>query len=71
MLKYAREDTHYLLYVYDELRGKLVERGAKHNPQNQFQFLLQTLHKSNALCLKTYEKPVLKDFNYHMIVQRH
>jgi exosome complex exonuclease RRP6 len=32
--------------------------------------LQQTMHKSNALCLKTYEKHTLKDFNYYMILQR-
>jgi len=29
MLKYAREDTHYLLYVYDCLRKELIEEGIK------------------------------------------
>lgn len=27
MLKYAREDTHYLLYIYDRLRAELRARG--------------------------------------------
>ena len=27
MMKYAREDTHYLLYVYDCLRKELLEQG--------------------------------------------
>jgi exosome complex exonuclease RRP6 len=26
MARYAREDTHYLLYVYDELRLELLRR---------------------------------------------
>ena len=30
----------------------------------------QVLHKSNALCLKTYEKPAVKDVNYYMIIGR-
>jgi exosome complex exonuclease RRP6 len=27
MMKYAREDTHYLLYIYDCMKNELVERG--------------------------------------------
>jgi exosome complex exonuclease RRP6 len=34
MLKYAREDTHYLLYIYDCLRQQLLEKGAKQNSTN-------------------------------------
>lgn len=26
MLKYAREDTHYLLYVYDMMRQELINK---------------------------------------------
>lgn len=32
--------------------------------------LKQVYHKSNALCLKQYEKPIVKDYNYYMIVSR-
>jgi exosome complex exonuclease RRP6 len=27
MLKYARQDTHYLLYVYDRMTVELLEKG--------------------------------------------
>jgi ribonuclease D len=27
MLKYAREDTHYLLFIYDMQREALIEKG--------------------------------------------
>lgn len=30
----------------------------------------QVFHKSTALCFKTYEKPVVKDYNYYMIIGR-
>ena len=70
MLRYAREDTHFLLYIYDMMRNELLERGKQANVHNPLQMLKQTLHKSNALCLKTYEKPLTKDFNYFMIVGR-
>lgn len=70
MMKYAREDTHYLLYIYDCLRKELIERGVKANSSNPFQLMKQTLHRSNGICLKVWEKHIVKDFNYHMILQR-
>jgi len=70
MLKYAREDTHYLLYIYDMMRKELIEDGIKQNSNNPNQLLKQTHHRSNGIALKIYEKHVTKDFNYHMIIQR-
>jgi exosome complex exonuclease RRP6 len=34
MIKYAREDTHFLLYIYDCMRKELIEKGAKTNSSN-------------------------------------
>ena len=34
MLKYAREDTHYLLYIYDKMRMELKQYGAYREPSN-------------------------------------
>lgn len=35
MLLYARQDTHYLLYVYDRMRNALIEQNqVKRNPRN-------------------------------------
>ena len=46
-LRYAREDTHYLLYIYDLLRNRLLEVRNK-NPQ-----LLQSVYaKSKMICQK-------------------
>ena len=36
MLKYAREDTHFLLYIYDCMRLELIEKGAGTQNTNQF-----------------------------------
>jgi hypothetical protein len=49
MIKYAREDTHYLLYIYDRLRNDLVARG---NASNNL--ILAVLNRSKAICLKKY-----------------
>ena len=54
MGKYAREDTHYLLYVYDRIRLDLLQEGIKRNALNPKALLRSTLHKSNALAMKAY-----------------
>ncbi|CAK4917134.1 unnamed protein product [Aphanomyces euteiches] len=52
MIKYAREDTRYLLYIYEVMKAELLQRDAKgHN------LLFTTLSRSQALCLSVYEKP--------------
>ena len=47
LLKYAREDTHYLLYVYDRMRNELIQRGSN--------LLMSVLNKSRQLCMKVCE----------------
>jgi len=69
MLKYAREDTHYLLYIYDCLRKELLEAGAKQ--EHPHCLLKSVFQKSQALCLQQYKKPELKDYNYYMMIGRH
>ena len=46
MLKYSREDTHYLLHIYDNIRYDLVQKGIQLNSKNPNSLLKQTLHKS-------------------------
>ncbi|OMJ82197.1 hypothetical protein SteCoe_17151 [Stentor coeruleus] len=63
MIKYARTDTHYLLYIYDRLREELI-----HKSMSMFQpphtSISQVLELSRRLCLKIYEKPLIpKDLN--------
>ncbi|KAL4906148.1 hypothetical protein BDW74DRAFT_151382 [Aspergillus multicolor] len=53
MFNYARSDTHYLLYVYDNLRNELLE---KSTPEaNLVDYVLE---KSKAEALQRYERPV-------------
>jgi exosome complex exonuclease RRP6 len=69
MLRYAREDTHYLLYIYDLMRQELIAKGfSKH--EDGFFYLRHVIHKSTSIALKTYEKPLAKDYNYYMILGR-
>ncbi|KAL5264843.1 hypothetical protein ACHWQZ_G005798 [Mnemiopsis leidyi] len=56
MIKYAREDTHYLLYVYDCLRYELLNQG-EHT-------LVSVYRNSNLDCQQTFRKPVFTDDSY-------
>lgn len=66
MLKYARSDTHSLLYIYDKLRLDLLDRGSrspspavdgehtpKPNPQRAMRLVLE---KSAETALKLYSR---------------
>lgn len=51
MLKYARSDTHYLLFIYDRMRNELLEKSNQnHN------LLWATLQRSQETTLRRYEK---------------
>ena len=53
MKKYAREDTHYLLYISDELRVLLV------NESGEQDRLEEVLKRSEELCKQAYQKPIV------------
>ena len=44
---YAREDTHYLMYIYDLMKNELLERGNQHN-----NLLQAVLTRSHQICAK-------------------
>ena len=56
MLRYAREDTHYLLYVYDLLRLQLLGKGERQ--------LQAVLDRSAEVALRTYSKPTYDQHTY-------
>lgn len=52
MVRYAREDTHFLLYIYDCMRNQLIDRG------NETKNLLRSVYsKSSSICSTLYERP--------------
>lgn len=59
MIKYAREDTHYLLYVYDRLRNELIRRS-----NSQSNLINVVLKNSKEISLKMYKKPTITDESY-------
>lgn len=52
MLNYAREDTHYLLYVYDIMKKELLEK----DPSRKL--LKQVFQSSRDVCLKVSEPQI-------------
>ncbi|XP_017890648.2 exosome component 10 [Ceratina calcarata] len=53
LLKYAREDTHYLLYIKDILTNALIDAA-----NGQSNILKAVYDRSTDICKKTYVKPV-------------
>jgi len=68
MLKYAREDTHYLLYICDVMMNELLVKGL--TLRNKTSLLQNVLKKSTELCLTVYNKPLVKDMNYYLVIGR-
>ncbi|KAK9155011.1 hypothetical protein Sjap_002491 [Stephania japonica] len=62
MIKYAREDTHYLLHIYDLMREKLLAASA--GSENRHDLLLEVYERSCEICLQLYEKEILTDSSY-------
>lgn len=68
MLKYARSDTHFLLFIYDNLRNALLDRGESQahsqaleggpssSPVSSDSLLREVLARSQETALKVYEK---------------
>ncbi|PKA57851.1 exosome complex exonuclease RRP6 [Apostasia shenzhenica] len=59
MIKYAREDTHYLLHIYDLMRCKLLSVSSDEND-----LLLEVYQRSSDICMQLYEKELLTDTSY-------
>ena len=54
MIRYAQEDTHYLLYIYDRMRNLLLEKG------NEQKNLLRSVYtNSTIVCLKVMHRTTM------------
>ncbi|KAL3326005.1 hypothetical protein AABB24_036958 [Solanum stoloniferum] len=65
MMKYAREDTHYLLYIYDVMRMKLLSSDAGDGSPDDP--LVEVYKRSYDICMQMYEKELLTDTSYQHI----
>lgn len=74
MMQYARQDTHYLLYIFDQLRQELLAQGelpeglapASNNsvPDKAQDSLEFVFDRSRQLCMSLYEKDLFSDESY-------
>lgn len=65
MFEYARADTHYLLYIYDCLRGELLDFN-----HGQPGLLQSVWNKSRDISLKKYAKPIFTEESYQELQRR-
>lgn len=56
MVHYARQDTHYLLYIYDRLKALLLNSEGRASIGN---LLVHVFNESKQMSLQLYEKPRL------------
>ncbi|KAL2335105.1 hypothetical protein Fmac_016318 [Flemingia macrophylla] len=65
MLRYAREDTHYLLYIYDLMRIKLFSMSKESGCSESSDTPLVEVYKhSYDVCMQLYEKELLTENSY-------
>jgi len=65
MVKYAREDTHYLLYIYHRMKNALLEQS-----NGRDNLLRAVIHSSRTVCEKRYEKPVFTEDSYLQLYKK-
>lgn len=56
MYNYARSDTHFLLYIYDNLRNELIEKSNTADPEGDL--IEAVLEHSKEEALQRYEIPI-------------
>uniref|UniRef100_A0A5B7BSC4 Putative exosome component 10 n=1 Tax=Davidia involucrata TaxID=16924 RepID=A0A5B7BSC4_DAVIN len=69
MLRYAREDTHYLLHMYDLIRIRLLSTSIE--SENSDALLVEVYKRSFDTCIQFYEKELLTDSSYLYIYGLH
>ena len=69
MIKYARNDTHFLLYIYDNLKKELISKSFESGDSGLFLFYKMCLKQSSEICLQSYQKPKVKDETYYRFIQ--
>lgn len=58
MFDYARSDTHFLLYIYDNMRNELIEKSDFSAPNHEKDKINDVLVRSKDTALQTYQHPV-------------
>ena len=58
LLDYARSDTHYLMYIYDNMRNELIEKSDFSVPNHEKDKVHDVCQRSKEYALQRYEYPV-------------
>lgn len=69
MLRYAREDTHYLLYLHDLMKKKLLTSST--DPNFPELASLQVYQRSYDVCIQLYQKEIRNEYSYLNIYGLH
>ncbi|KAI3705399.1 hypothetical protein L1987_75636 [Smallanthus sonchifolius] len=69
MLRYATEDTHYLLYIYDVMKRRLLSSST--DPDCPEAPLVEVYQRSYDLCMQLYQKEILTENSYLNIYGLH
>ncbi|XP_076896199.1 protein RRP6-like 2 [Bidens hawaiensis] len=69
MLRYAREDTHYLLYIYDVMKRRLLS--LPKGPDCTEEPLVEVYQRSYNLCMQLYQKEIMTENSYLNIYGLH
>ena len=69
MIKYARSDTHFLLYIHDNLKKELISKSLENSDSGIFMYYKMCLKQSCEICLQSYQKPKVKDETYYHFIQ--
>jgi ribonuclease D len=67
MFSYARQDTHYLLYIYDRLCEELRKQSSLHEHRN---LLRDAYRASIEISMLTWKKPEINSLEYQSILSR-
>ncbi|KAL9651828.1 hypothetical protein ABK040_000176 [Willaertia magna] len=65
MVKYAREDTHYLLYLYDRLCNDILQ-----DKKSGIEKMEDVLQRSRELCMRRFEKELFTETSYLSVLNR-
>nr|XP_043612897.1 protein RRP6-like 1 [Erigeron canadensis] len=69
MLRYAREDTHYLLHLYDLMKRRLLSSST--DPKYPEALLVEVYQRSYDVCIQLYQKEVVDQYSYLSIYGLH
>jgi len=66
MLRYARDDTHYLLFIYNTMKAALVDRAG-----GSTMLVEEVLRASELVTLHQYTKPVFEVDGYKALLMQY